>query len=460
MSTAGISFGGLASGLDTKAIIAALLAVERRPITQLETRNKGYEKQKSLLADLESKLGKLQTAADALRKSSSFLDYQTAVDDEKYFTAKAGTGATAGAYSIEVVSLAKAEVSASNGRADKATSLGLTGDLQITIGGQTHSIALSSTNDSLTGIADAINASAAGESVRATVLDTGNPTDPYKLVLTGRKTGADQAFSVTAGNANAALTAFAAEIDANQTTTASNALIRIDGIDVTRSSNVISDALPGVTLNLRSEHGTTPATKLTVSTDATKTAEKVKAFVDAYDDVVDFIAEQTKVDGEGAAKSPLFGDSALRSVRTTLRSILGSEVTASGNPAYSLASQVGITTDKDGRLTFNETKFGEALGADEDAVRKLFSDTTAGIASRVWTRIDDLTDSVDGLFKTRSDGIDSRIKQNKDQIDRAERRLDVYEKSLNERFANLEQLLARLQNQGGALGALGALGQR
>lgn len=455
MSTAGISFGGLASGLDTKAIIAALLAVERRPITQLEARNKDYEKQKSLLGDLETKLGALQKAADALRTSTSFLDYQAAVDDEKYYTAKAGTGATAGSYAIEVVSLARAEVSASNGRADKTASLGLTGDLQITIGAVTQSITLSPTNDSLQGIADALNASPIGESVKATVLDTGNPTDPYKLVLTGRKTGADQAFSITAANANAALTSFAAELDSNQTTAASSALIRIDGLDVTRSSNVITDALPGITLNLKSEHGTEPPTSLTVSTDTTKTAEKVKAFVDAYNDVVDFIGQQTSVDGDGKAKSPLFGDSSLRSIRTTLRSILGGSVDTTGNPAYSLASQVGIKADRDGKLTFDETKFGEALGADEDAVRKLFSDTTNGIATRVWTRVDDLTDSVDGLFATRREGIDDRIQQNRTQIERAERRLDLYEQSLNQRFANLEQLLARLQNQGGALSALG-----
>jgi flagellar hook-associated protein 2 len=460
MSTAGISFGGLASGLDTKAIIAALLAVERRPITQLESRNKGFQTQKTLIGELETKLSALKTKADALRKATSLIDYQASVDTERFFTATAGTGATPGSYSIQVTSLAKAEVSTSLGRADKTTSLALTGDLVITAGAVSKSVAITAANDSLQGIADAINASEASELVSASVLNTGDPTNPYKLVLAARKTGADSAFSVTAANANAALTAFAAEVDGNEATQGSNATLTIDGIPITRSSNTISDAIPGVTLSLKGVHGTEPATRLTVSTDTTKTAEKIKAFVDAYNEVVDFIAEQSKVDDKGTAKSPLFGDSTLRTIRSTLRSIVGAEVASTGNPAYSMLSQVGVTTDTAGKLTFDESKFTAALNADEDAVRVLFADPTVGIAGRVWTRIDEVTDSVDGLFKSRRDSIDSRIRQNTDQIARAERRLDLYEQSLVERFARLEQLLGRLQNQGGALGSLAALGAR
>lgn len=453
MSLAGISFSGLASGLDSKAIISALMAVERRPIQALQSKKQTFQKQKSLFSTLEGMLKKLRDKADAIRKSANFLDFKAEADSDKYFTVSASSGATVGSFDVNVSRLARAEVSSSNGKADKDTTTYGTGTLQITIDGTTHDVAIDSTNNTLDGIAAAINAK--GIDVQAQVLDTGAATNPYQLVLTSKKTGAKYAFSVAAAaGSSASLANLATEIDGNERSAAQDAQLTVNGISVTRSSNAITDVVSGVTLNLKGTHPTAnDTTKVTVSTDASATAAKIKEFVDAYNEIVDFAEEQSQIDENGRTDKPLFGDTTLRSIRSTLRSILGTSVDT-GNESYSLLSQVGIKADTKGKLTFTQSDFEKALETDEDAVRDLFAKAGAGIAVKIYDQADSYVDSVDGVIKARMDSFDDRIRDTERQIERAERRLDRLEESLTARFAALETLMARLQTQGSALNAV------
>jgi flagellar hook-associated protein 2 len=453
MSSSGISFGGLASGLDTKAIIAALMAVERRPITALEQKKTSFQKQKDLFGKFEDLLGKLKTAADVLRKADRFLDFKASVDVDKHLAATASTSAAPGSYDIVVNSLAKAETSTSLGKADKSTTTFGAGNLKFTVDGNDWLVGIDNTNNTLEGIAAAINATPGlKDAVHATVLDTGSGATPYKLVITGRQTGAENAITIAADDADPTLTALANELDANQTQAATDAVLTINNVQITRASNVISDAIAGVTLTLK---GADPlaTTKLTVATDVTKTAEKVKAFVDAYNAVVDFVVEQNKTDAKGLATNPLFGDSTLNLVRDQLRGIVGGSVDT-GDAGVALLAQIGITADTKGKLTFNQAKFEEPLTTKEQYVKALFSHATGGIATRVHAAVDKHVDPVDGLLKTRKSGYDAKIKQATDQIARTEARLVTHEAALVRKFSALEQTLSRLQSQGGALGAI------
>ncbi|MFN9706266.1 MAG: flagellar cap protein FliD N-terminal domain-containing protein, partial [Planctomycetota bacterium] len=178
MSNAGISFGGLASGLDTKSIIQALVAIERRPIAALEQKKTSLGKQKSLFGDLRGLLGKLETAAKALKTTSDFLVRKASSDKEEIVTASAGSAASAGTYNLRVVSLAKAQVNASSGSASPSASLGAPGTLQLDVGGATHFIAVGGVVNGVTEpptlerIAAAINAAddANATGVRAEVV--------------------------------------------------------------------------------------------------------------------------------------------------------------------------------------------------------------------------------------------------------------------------------------------------
>ena len=455
MSTAGISFGGLASGLDTQAIISALLAIEERPIRALEQKKTSITRQKSLFGDLDGLLDKLTSAAKALKTTGSFLQMTAASDDESVLTARADSSATPGTYAVEVWQRAKAQVN-SAGAASRTDPIGGQQgivEIQLDVDGQSYAI---SADNNLDAIAAAINAenAANGTGVRAEVIDTGNPVpaERYQLVVRGAEPGVDNAFTLSYVDGGPAFQAFVDDLNTGGQA-AQNARLDLDGITIERSTNSIGDLFGGITLELKSVSDPGTDVTITVATDGEETAKKVKDFVDAYNAVVGFFTTQNALDAEGKASSPLFGDSTLRSMRSSLRTVVGGVVTTTGNPAYQMLSQIGVKADTQGKLEFDQQKFIDALNDDEQAVARMFTDA-AGFAARLEEQIDVYTDSVDGLIKARNDGFDRLVKQTQGRIDQAERRLTLYEQQLTAKYANLETLLGRLQSQGSSLGAL------
>ncbi|MCA8958292.1 MAG: flagellar filament capping protein FliD [Planctomycetes bacterium] len=465
----GITFSGLATGLDTRAIIDALMAVERRPITALEQKKSSLGKSKNLLSDFQSKIEALQGKAKAIKEIDAFLQFDAKTDDDdKFFDVEASEKAAAGTYDVFVESLAKTEVQVSTGSPDR--------DLTTVVDATTFTFTFAdnrtltvapSTSMTLDELANLINTAESSpgvvqSDVRANVVDTGGTgADRYKLVVTSLKEGKQGGFTV-AGDSPLSQTATFFDAMTNNTsanTKASDAVIKLNGVTLTRSSNTIDDAIAGVTLTLKGENkdaGPTPrATRITISTNATATSERVKEFVDAYNEVVDFVAKQNELGEEGKASSPLFGDVTLRQVRGALRSIVGGSA-STGNDAYSMLSQVGITADKDGKLTFTESKFTEALNDDSGAIKKLFADATSGIAGRVFSRIEALADPVDGVFKARLDGIDRQVRAADSAISEKERRLELFEQNQIKKFAALENLISKLQSQGSAFSSFQA----
>jgi flagellar hook-associated protein 2 len=470
MSTAGISFGGLASGLDTKAIITALVAVERLPITALEDKKTTLGQQKSLFGDLRTLLDSLTTAAKALARTTDFLQMKAASDDETIATATASSSATPGTHRFKVLQLATGQVNASSGTASSSASLGSnTAVLQIDIGGNTHQITVNPASGgtqpdaTLDSIAAAINAEddATNMGVRAEVVDTGNTANGgasrYQLVVRGTKTGVANAFTISYGSGDAEFQSVIDDVAGNRLIAGDDARIDIGGIVVRRASNQVGDLIPGVTLDLKSAANPTKDVTVTISTDAEATTKKVQAFVDAYNKVVDFFTEQNALDADGKAKNPLFGDTTLRSMRSNLRTVVGAVVSGSGNEAYEMLSQIGVNADRQGKLTLDATKLANALGTDENAVAAVFTNPTGGIAKRLADQIDVYTDSVDGLLKSRTDGYDRLVHDTQDRIDAANRRLTVYQQQLEQKYANLESLMSQLQSQGSSLGSLASL---
>lgn len=470
MSSAGISFGGLASGLDTKSIISALVSIERRPISQLETKKSSLNKQKSLYGDLRGLLDKLRTAAKDLKGTTDFLSMKAASDDEDVLKATASNSADPGTYKVRVLQLAQAQVNASTGSASRTASLGGPASLILDVGGTQQLIAVNDPN--LESIADAINQADEDldTGVRAEVIDTGNPANGgaqrYQLVVRSTKPGSEGSFSLSVDDGEPAFQALIGQVAGNTISAAQDAQLLVNGtpqgtggITVYRSSNTIADLFPGITLDLQSVPSPNKDVTITVTTDAEATSKKVQSFVDAYNKVVDFFVEQNVLDAEGKAKGPLFGDSTLRSMRSTLRGIVGAAVGDTGNEAYQLLAQIGVTTDTAGKLTFATSKFEEALAADEDAVSALFTGATSGIANRLIDQLESYTDTVDGLIKNRSDAFDRQVKDTQSRIDQAERRVTLYQQQLETRYANLESLLTRLQGQGTSLSSLNNIGR-
>ncbi len=341
----------------------------------------------------------------------------------------------AGEYAVVVTSLAAAQKDRSQGYDAVTDSVG-TGTFSITVGGETTDITLTDGASSLADLKDAINNSDAA--VHATILYDGSETGGYDLLITADDTGTEAAFTVDASGLSGGTAPTFTTI-----TSAANAQLTIDGLAITSQSNTITSAIDGVTLELQDADAATTV-DLSVAVDPEQVRAQVQTFVDAYNAVMDYVADQT---GKGDI---LQADGSVRSAISRIRADITSRLT---DGPLTMLYEVGIEITKDGHLEFNTDTFDQKLAEDPGGVRDLFVEDGAhqGIVAQLVDTLDSLTDSVDGTFKYSKDAIDDQVEHLNDTIDRYELSLDGYEKYLNSKFTAMEEMISTLQAQSGYL---------
>lgn len=467
-----ISSLGTGSGLDLNGLLTKLMTVEQIPLTDLDTKEASYQAKLSAYGSLKGAVSSLQSAVHALKSSSLYTSLSATVGDSTVATASAVSTAVAGTYSIAVTALAKAQSLSTKAEfASHSTDISTTaGKIKIELGTYASgtftanadktpvTIDVPATASSLDEIRDAINAADAG--VRASVVyvgKNGSGTDVYKLALTSNTTGAggSMRISVTDSNGvaltdNTGLAQLAYdpsktagtgnEYDVN--IPAQDAQFTVDGIALTRSSNTVTDAITGVTMNLLKESTTT----LTVAKNTASVKTALQTFVKAYNDVNKLAHDLSAYDATNNRASVLTGDSGLRSVQTALRQLIGTTVGPATLSVRNL-SAVGITIQRDGSLEFDTTKFDTAATNSVTDVATLFSsDTTAtrGIAVQMSTVLDSML-ATNGLLAARTDGINQSIKDIGKQRDALNLRLTEIEKRYRAQFTALDSLVASMQ---------------
>jgi len=430
MSLPTINFSGLATGIDTGALIDALVKVERRPIDLLEAQMGALEFKLSLFNDLSSKLAALKTAAGKLSTSASFFVKKASSSDDSVVSATAGSNATAGSHSITVTSLAHATTQASAGFSSPTSNI-RQGTLNITVGTTTTPITIDGTNNTLDGLKNAINAS--GAAVTASIVQVDATT--YRLVVTGKSTGTANAVTID----ESGLTTGSDPLPGfTVTQAATNAVLDVDGIaGINRSTNTVSD----VTLDLKSLSATPVQVAITNDNDAIKS--QINDFVKAYNDVMTFIHEQTKYDSKSKSGAPLIADSTMQSAQSILRMALGTMV--AGNPAA--LADIGFTSNTDNTITVDDVKLTDALANNAAGVSNLFIDATNGVSVKVTASVDSLTAPSSGILTARIKGTQDSIDDIEDNIAEKEDRLDQFTQALVRRFAVLEALVAQLKAQ-------------
>jgi flagellar hook-associated protein 2 len=435
MST--FSFSGIATGLDTSAIISQLMTIKRLPIVRLEERKSLFEQQKTALSDLETKLKALQDAVAALDTANEFAALSATSSNEDMVSVTASSLAAPGTYDIVVSSLATHQKDVSQGFSGLIDNVG-TGSITITVGGEVTQINLTEPVNTLTDLRDAINDAGAG--VNASILNDGSDTTPYRLILTSAESGSDAAFSADMSG----LSGGTAPVMSNLTT-AADASFTIDSIPVTSSSNSVTEAITGLTIQLHAADENTTTT-VAIATDPEGIQAKVQTMVDAYNDLF------TYIDTQSQENSTLRGHPSLRTISTRLQSLFTLPLTGSESD-YSIFAQVGIRQGEGGLLNFDTTEFSEALSADYADVRDLFVERGAnlGKAYLIRTSIDNLTDSVDGIFKIGQDSLNDKIENIDDTILRYERSAETYQAYLERKFVAMENMVAALQAQGSYL---------
>lgn len=462
-----ITFSGLATGLDTDSIVTQLMELERAPISRLETRKTKETSRIEAYAQFKTTIDDLKSAASAMNLTSQVKSTSVSLSTGAPYTAT-GTNASSGSYNIAVKQLAQVQKTVIEGVASQTDALLGTGTF--TINGKTSAVlSITPENNSLSGLAAAINEQSASTGVKATIINDGSAS-PYRLVLTGTDSGTE--FNVTSDLMAAdGITPVTFGTLPTQTLsqTAQQAKVMIDGIEVVSNSNTISSAISNVTLNINAvsdveSAGPPPIYKtslMTIAPDTSALKEKLTTFVTSYNKVMEWILSgydefggDTTTEDPEATKllgSVLRGDSSINSVKRGLQSVLSSVVKTSSS--MSTLAELGITTQLNGTLAQNNTKMDAALANNFDGVTSLLAGegSVEGVMKKFNYYLLDVTSSSTGLYATKKNSYDLSVRRIDDQILNMEPRMAKKEASLRSQYTAMEALVSGLNAQGSFL---------
>lgn len=444
-----ISFSGLGSGLDIQGIVDALVNAEGQPKQQLlQQQLSGYNTTLSAIGQLKSGVSSVQTAADALQNLDTFRTRSTTVSDSTILSASAAPGTAVGTYQVQVQQLATADKWASSGFTSDTSTVG-SGQLAISSGGTTFNVSVAAT-DTLANIRDNINAASGNTNVQASIVnvDNGSGGTVSKLVLTSKATGTANAINVAVtdsdgNNTDASGLSILASNNMTELSTPKDAIITVDGMQVTRSSNTISDAVTGLTLNLnKAAVGTNVA--VTVGVDNTPVISALQTFVKNYNTMQSTYSSLTSYDQSSKKAGALLGDPLARGVFDSLRSMLGDNLVPGATSIKNLAD-IGIQIDKNGVMTLDTTKATSALTADPNAVQKLLTDPTQGLASRVDGVLNPYL-QFGGVFDSRVQSLNTQISQNNQQQADLQDRLKQYRATLTKEYTAMDTMVGQMNS--------------
>jgi flagellar hook-associated protein 2 len=450
-----ISFSGLGSGLDFGKLVEAAVADRMRPVASLQAKSADFTKRGDALKQFNAKLVTLTSAAKALTNQDAGTGRVAASSDLTVLSADGAATAATGTVKVNVTRLAASLTQASRVYAASSDAVLAGGATEATFelrkGGATSgtAITINSTNNTLTGLRDAINAANAG--VTAAIVDVDGTGTQNRLVLSSNETGAAGRVELveTTATGTAADLSLASQNVTGGDFTQLNAAFTVNGLAVTRSSNTVSDAVAGLTLKFKN----TGAATVTVTSNTADISQKLKSFVDAYNDVQDFIAAQYKTDGAGRPSGVLAGEPTLRAVQRQLRDAVGGDATNHGG-AFKSLTQIGVGRDDNGKLTLDATALSEKLSTSLGDVRALLAGKTTGhvgIAARIHETYSKLSDGVSGVVQTAVTGYENSVKSLNKSISAQVERIEVLRQSLTRQFAAADAAINQLNGQGSSL---------
>jgi flagellar hook-associated protein 2 len=439
---ASIISAGIGSGLDISGLVSQLVAAEGKPAqTRIARGEAAAQARLSAFGSLKSSLSQFRDQLEKMKELDSFLTRKGSSANEDVFSVSVASNAVPASYAVEVVQLAAAHKLTSGAFASADTVVG-TGTLQIDVGGSAFSIEVDAENNTLAGIRDAINAASDNSGVQATIV---NATAGSYLILSGENTGAANTITVTQSGGDGGLAAL--EYDPGnglnamtQSIAAQDAQIRIDGLDVTSSSNSITGAIDGVTIDVVQASAGGSET-LTVENDTADVRRTISAFVDSYNQLVSTFDKLSAFNADSNVAGPLLGDASLRSIRDQMRREMSNAVGDSAATFNSLR-EIGIEVKLDGKMNIVDEDLDAALADNFSDVGQLFA-ADNGFATRLFDRVDGFLDD-DGLISTRTDGLNERLEGYTEQRERLSERLQALESRLLRQFNALDSLVSQL----------------
>jgi len=457
-----ISSPGIGSGMDIAGIVNKLSELERQPLVQLKKQVATLESRLSVYGQVKSQMASLQDAAAKLSSKDAWSQFKVTSSNSAAVSATASTNAMPVQLDLEVLKLAKGQVSSfATVAVDQTLS---EGTLEIQQGswasgvfspkgGVPTVISIEPGQKTLLAISAKINSS--GGSLQAYVVQDASGE---RLVLRSLQTGKDQGFNVSFAPADAVPNpgseppvAQLSFISPFGEQFAQDAQFRVDGLELTSASNTITQALPGLSLSL--QQVSSAPVRISVENDQESLKKNIQALIDAFNALHTTLGNAVKFNTDKKSSAPLQGDSTAVGVQSALRSLLRSEMPGL---TFQRLSDVGISIQRDGSLGVDSKKFESAL-ANPSAVKSFFTGSTGfeslGFAKKIETFIKNTLET-DGRVALRADALQSAIKRNlqdqdrvNDRADRAQARLFKVYNSMDSKVGSLNALNSYVSQQ-------------
>jgi flagellar hook-associated protein 2 len=389
-----ITSTGLGSGLDINGMVTKLVAAEgQAPTARLTATGTKLKTDLSSLGLLKSALANFQTSVQVLKNVPTFQGHTATSSNTASFTATADNTAVPVNYPVIVEALAQSDIKRSATFASDTALVG-TGTLAINLGAKNFNVTTSAAT-TLAGLRDLINQATDNPGIQASIIKVSD-TDS-RLTLSSSVPGATNTIGISTTTLPNLATLTPVQ-------TAADAKFSVGGLSLTRSSNTISDAIPGVTLSLVKLDPT--GGNLTIDVDKSAARSSIDSFITAYNALNSTITSLSSYNATTKTAGPLFSDSALLSVQNQVRQALSTSISG-GVAGFSSLVDIGITKDKSGVLSLDATKFTKAVTTNFAAISTLFTSSN-GVAVKLNNVLTSAL-ATGGTISARETGVNNKI---------------------------------------------------
>lgn len=441
------NMAALSQNLDTNALVEASVKAASVPLVQLEQTQAQLQGKQAIWGGLEKKLETFRETSGSLHLQGNFNAFKANVPANSGFTVSVSDKASIGHHDVSVQSLARPGVTVSSGLADpdRASVLNIPPDGALShgvitfligdrlVGGRYESVRIDrDTGFTLNDFAEAINDANVG--IHAMVMRTGAPDAPYSLSLSSTKNGLNFRVVDTEGIGLSFRTVQKAAL----------AKLTVDGVPVVSDSNDVKDAVPGTVLHLRRPTGMVPV-PVSIVHDRKKITGNVTSFVKSYNALIDYIDKFSRFNKMTGTGGPLLGSYTATEIRNRLGTAL-TRASSSGAGRYRTFADIGVSFEKDGRLTYSQQKFERALSADYSGVVHLLAGTPThpGLMSTLHNIMVEMTNPANGPVFGEQNALNSQGRMNEKEIERKQEEIMDLKQRMEEKYAGLQSLLGGL----------------
>jgi flagellar hook-associated protein 2 len=432
---------GVGSGINTQEVVTALVEAERAPkqsaidrnISRSEAKISGYGAMKSSLAGLKD-------AFDLLRKADDLNALTISASGTVGFDATVSASADVGSFELQVTALADNDGWGSGNFTTTDQSLNTGSDITLTVttGSGTSQIVV--TQPTPEAVVEAINSS--GLDLSAKILNVGG-ANPYRITVYG-ETGSDAAFTLSSDSL---------DLDfSDQLSVAQDAQIEVDGISVTRSTNSFDDVITGVSITAFALMDDAQIT--TVSQDKTILRSRLVSLVEVYNAVDTNLRNlYLPTDAPEGTTGSLTGDSLARSVVSKVRALVTEESSSAATDVGYL-TDLGISIDRYGKLSLDESTLDTVLADDFDQVITMLTndlngvsrnDASIGLAGDAFDTLDDLLGS-SGDIERSIDVAESQVTEYQEALEKLDERMEKIRARYMSQFSAMQSIVDRMNS--------------